>query len=132
MKRNTDRDSSRASMGDDDDDVDVELAIAKNLWKNHRLLPPTSKFKEYWDMVMLLFGTLCSPRAAPAPRAPYKIAPAAPHRAVFYNCIFIPVELCFAFQKVRAPPPPPPPPPRPRQPPPFAARSRSRTSSSTT
>ena len=47
MKRNTDRDSSRASMGDDDDDVDVELAIAKNLWKNHRLLPPTSKFKEY-------------------------------------------------------------------------------------
>ena len=68
MKRNTDRDSSRASMGDDDDDVDVELAIAKNLWKNHRLLPPTSKFKEYWDMVMLLFGALCSPRAAPAPR----------------------------------------------------------------
>lgn len=129
MKRNTDRDSSRASMGDDDDDVDVELAIAKNLWKNHRLLPPTSKFKEYWDMVMLLFGALCSPRAAPAPRAPYKIAPAAPRRAVFYNCIFIPVELCFAFQKVRA---------RRRRRPrrrapanhhvPSAARSRSRTS----
>ena len=77
-------------------------------------------------MVMLLFGALCSPRAAPAPRPRCKIAPAAPRRAVFYNCIFIPVELCFAFQKVRARRARP---PRPHQPPPpLAARSRSRTS----
>ena len=62
---------SMSSMGDDEADTDVDKAIAQMLWKNHRLFPPTSVFKNNWDSVMLAF--------------------------VFYNCIFVPVELCFAY-----------------------------------
>ncbi|KAL1515671.1 hypothetical protein AB1Y20_002288 [Prymnesium parvum] len=60
---------SQSQVDYDSDDVDVEKQIAKDLWKNHRLFPPTSAFKNNWDSIMLVF--------------------------VFYNCIFVPVELCF-------------------------------------
>jgi len=58
---------------DDEAEVDVEKTIAKMLWKNHRLFPPTSNFKNNWDTLMLTF--------------------------VFYNCIFVPAELCFGGGK---------------------------------
>ena len=51
------------------DDSNVDAVIARNLWKNHRILPPTSPFKQNWDLVMLLL--------------------------VFYNCVYIPIELFF-------------------------------------
>ena len=51
------------------DDSNVDAVIARNLWKNHKILPPTSKFKANWDLVMLLL--------------------------VFYNCVYIPIELFF-------------------------------------
>lgn len=41
---------------EDDNDVDdsnVDAVIARNLWKNHRILPPTSKFKQNWDLMMV-------------------------------------------------------------------------------
>ena len=38
---------------DDVDDSNVDAVIARNLWKNHRILPPTSKFKQNWDLVMV-------------------------------------------------------------------------------
>ena len=38
---------------EEEDETDVDAAIARNLWKNHRLLPPTSKFKSNWDIVMV-------------------------------------------------------------------------------
>ena len=62
---------SMSSIGDEEADTDVDRAIAQMLWKNHKLFPPTSVFKNNWDTVMLAF--------------------------VFYNCIFVPVELCFAY-----------------------------------
>jgi CRP-like cAMP-binding protein len=51
------------------DDSNVDAVIARNLWKNHRILPPTSPFKSRWDLFMMLL--------------------------VFYNCVYIPMELCF-------------------------------------
>ena len=35
------------------DDSNVDAVIARDLWKNHRILPPTSKFKSNWDLVMV-------------------------------------------------------------------------------
>ncbi|KAL1507626.1 hypothetical protein AB1Y20_007245 [Prymnesium parvum] len=57
------------SSPDSLDDTNVEAVIARNLWKNHRLLPPLSRFKQNWDMVMIIL--------------------------VFYNCAYIPVEIAF-------------------------------------
>ena len=37
------------------DDTDVDAEIARNLWKHHRMLPPNSVFKHYWDILILLF-----------------------------------------------------------------------------
>lgn len=37
------------------DDTDVDAEIARNLWKHHRMLPPNSSFKHYWDILILLF-----------------------------------------------------------------------------
>mmetsp|Transcript_5676 Transcript_5676/g.15074 ORF Transcript_5676/g.15074 Transcript_5676/m.15074 type:complete len:595 (-) Transcript_5676:173-1957(-) len=58
-----------SSSANDLDDSNVDAVIARNLWKNHRILPPTSKFKSNWDLMMMLL--------------------------VFYNCVYIPIELCF-------------------------------------
>jgi len=35
------------------DDSNVDAVIARNLWKNHRILPPTSKNKQHWDLIMV-------------------------------------------------------------------------------
>ena len=37
----------------DVDDSNVDAVIARNLWKNHRILPPTSRFKQNWDLFMV-------------------------------------------------------------------------------
>ena len=39
--------------GGEIDDSNVDAVIARNLWKNHRILPPNSKFKQNWDLVMV-------------------------------------------------------------------------------
>ena len=44
------------------DDDNVDAVIARNLWKNHKLLPPTSRFKQNWDVIMV--------RSAARPRPP--------------------------------------------------------------
>ena len=54
-------------------ETDVDLEIARTLWKNHKLIPPQSVFKARWDVMMIVF--------------------------VMYNCVFIPFELCFAYDK---------------------------------
>ncbi len=41
------------SKTDDVDDSNVDAVIARNLWKNHRILPPTSKNKNNWDLFMV-------------------------------------------------------------------------------
>ena len=33
------------------DEDDAEATILANLWKQQRLLPPTSKYRSYWDLV---------------------------------------------------------------------------------
>ena len=33
------------------DEEDVEAIILRNLWKRHRILPPYSVYKQYWDVV---------------------------------------------------------------------------------
>lgn len=58
-----------SSDANDLDDSNVDAVIARNLWKNHKILPPTSKFKANWELFMLLL--------------------------VFYNCVYIPIELFF-------------------------------------
>ena len=42
----------RTGSGVDEDDV--EAVIFRNLWKHHRLLPPRSKYRSYWDAVRVL------------------------------------------------------------------------------
>ena len=42
-----------SSSKGDVDDSNVDAVIARNLWKNHRILPPSSKFKQNWDLVMV-------------------------------------------------------------------------------
>ena len=54
---------------DDLDDANVDAVIARNLWKNHKIFPPSSRFKAHWDLAVLVL--------------------------VFYNCVYIPIELCF-------------------------------------
>jgi len=54
---------------DDEEDEDIDAIIFRNLWKNYRMLPPTSVAKSRWDIVMFIF--------------------------VFYNSIYIPLELAF-------------------------------------
>lgn len=61
-----------SDRGHDEDDSNVDAVIARNLWKNHRILPPTSKFKQNWDLMMMTL--------------------------VFYNCVYIPIEICFLSQ----------------------------------
>ena len=43
----------RTGSGVDEDDV--EAVIFRNLWKHHRLLPPRSKYRSYWDAVCAAF-----------------------------------------------------------------------------
>ena len=47
----------------------AEAEIARNLWRNHRIFPPESRWRDYWDAVLLLL--------------------------VIYNCLYIPLELGF-------------------------------------
>ena len=68
-RRQTSDDIALGLAGDDVEDLDAQ--IFKNLWKHHRLLPPTSTFKSRWDLVMILF--------------------------VLYNSWYIPMELSFAY-----------------------------------
>ena len=49
----------------DEDDSNVDAVIARNLWKNHRILPPTSRFKSNWDLMMVR-----QKQSHPAPRPP--------------------------------------------------------------
>jgi len=37
-----------------DEATDVDREITHNLWKHHRMLPPASRFRHYWDYVMIL------------------------------------------------------------------------------
>ena len=37
---------------DDDTDRNVEEEIARNLWAHHKMLPPESKFKKYWNKII--------------------------------------------------------------------------------
>ena len=59
----------RAARPDAIDDDDVDATILRNIWKQKRLLPPTSLAKERWEAFMFVL--------------------------VFYNCIYIPLELSF-------------------------------------
>eukprot|EP00325_Prymnesiales_sp_UTEX-LB-985_P002743 CAMPEP_0174702914 /NCGR_PEP_ID=MMETSP1094-20130205/7044_1 /TAXON_ID=156173 /ORGANISM="Chrysochromulina brevifilum, Strain UTEX LB 985" /LENGTH=637 /DNA_ID=CAMNT_0015900769 /DNA_START=52 /DNA_END=1965 /DNA_ORIENTATION=+ len=59
-------------QGDDDNDMDVELQIKKNLWKNHRLFPPDHIFVRTWFSCLMVL--------------------------VMYNAVYIPIELCFEEQ----------------------------------
>ena len=52
------------------DDTDVDREIARNLWRHHRMLPPGSRFKHYWDYYMVCL--------------------------VLYNCILTPMQLGFS------------------------------------
>ena len=64
-----------ASKPDDLDDSNVDAVIARNLWKNHRILPPTSPFKNRWDIFMVRAATMRAarrPMQTESPRAPKK------------------------------------------------------------
>ena len=61
----------QTSLDLDDDNADA--VISRNLWKNHRLLPPVSAFRNHWDLIMIIF--------------------------VFYNCLYIPMELVFSVYR---------------------------------
>lgn len=55
--------------GDEELDRNVEEEIARNLWANHRMLPPESSFKKHWNMLIVLL--------------------------VMYNTLFIILVVCF-------------------------------------
>ena len=43
----------RTKKKSDVDDSNVDAVIARNLWKNHRILPPNSKNKQNWDLFIV-------------------------------------------------------------------------------
>ena len=51
------------------DETDVDREIANNLWKHHRMFPPNSTFKFYWDYAMTML--------------------------VLYNCVLTPMQLGY-------------------------------------
>ena len=57
-----------------DGETDVDREIANNLWKHHRMLPPGSRFRQYWDYGILLL--------------------------VLYNCILTPMQFGFSLGPV--------------------------------
>ena len=48
------RSASRGAI-DLNDELNAEVVIARHLWRNHRLLPPSSASKRRWDIMILLF-----------------------------------------------------------------------------
>ena len=62
---------------DDDQDTDIDALILSSLWKNHHLIPPTSKFAKKWFIFIICL--------------------------VIYNAVYIPIELCFEDQLTKAP-----------------------------
>ena len=47
--------SSQRPNEDDDTEIDVDYIIARDLWKNHKLIPPNSSFLKWWfGMITLL------------------------------------------------------------------------------
>ena len=64
---------AQAGIREDGEVVDDRLeVILERLWSHHRLIPPASlsRNKFHWDMAVIVF--------------------------VMFNCIFVPVELCFS------------------------------------
>lgn len=58
------------------DDSNVDAVIARNLWKNHRILPPTSTFKTRWDLFMVSSGAqACTSRSTQVCRPQRNNAP---------------------------------------------------------
>ena len=51
------------------DEVDVDQEIARNLWKQKRMIPPGSRFRHYWDYVIVVL--------------------------VLYNCVLTPLQLGY-------------------------------------
>ena len=49
---------SSKSKATDVDDSNVDAVIARNLWKNHRIIPPNSKNKQNWDLIMVMKRSL--------------------------------------------------------------------------
>ena len=47
-------------------ETDIDAEIARQLWKNHRLIPPTSKFARYWfSFIIFLVLVRTMPEAMP-------------------------------------------------------------------
>ena len=67
--RGRDRERRMSRRADDDEELNAEEEIARNLWANHKMLPPRSKFKHKWDRFMV--------------------------GLVMYNTIFIIILVCF-------------------------------------
>lgn len=62
---------SRNSQGDvqptaADEEADVELAITRTLWRNHRLIPPNSAFLRYWFSMIISLVLVRAARARSA------------------------------------------------------------------
>ena len=92
----------------DDEDIDIDAQIKKNLWKNHRLLPPDHQFVRIWFsglMVLVMVSaresrSLKITRSTPCkrswPQRPDAYAGSTP--CTQYNAVYIPIELCFEEQ----------------------------------
>ena len=50
--------STRSRSAVDDEDGDVEAQIARNLWKNYKIIPPNSVYKNRWDLFVIVL-VLC-------------------------------------------------------------------------
>ena len=75
----TSRSSKAAQQDEVESMTDVDAAITQTLWKNHRLIPPTSRYASYWFSLIICL--------------------------VMYNAVYIPVELCFGEAQLGAKPP---------------------------
>ena len=61
------------TMTDEEQEENEQAEIARNLWKNYRIFPPTSPLREQWNKLMLYL--------------------------VLYNCLQIPLSLAFTFEE---------------------------------
>jgi hypothetical protein len=63
MSRTSTRSLARRAIATDDE-TDVDREIASNLWRHHRMLPPNSRFRHYWDYSMVclvLYNLILTP-----------------------------------------------------------------------
>ena len=78
-----------------EEDFDVDAAIARTLWSNHKLIPPNSRVSKWWFSLIIALVLVRRALVHPSPRMYTRMRFSAFPQ---YNAVYIPIELCFGEQ----------------------------------